>query len=185
MPSSRRISSFFSDRTDQPFAELMQAAYSELRRMAAHFFRRERAGHTLQPTALVHEVFARLAGYGPRRYENQAHFFAVAARQMRQILIDHARRVQAHKRGGRWQRVTLDDVQLVCPRVPDFVVIDEVLRRFEKIDPHLSRIVELRVYGGLSSKEIAAVLEMGESTVRKHWADAKAWLECELEKAIS
>ena len=185
MPSSRSIKSFFSDGTAQPFPELMQLAYSELRRMAGHFFRTERAEHTLQPTALVHEVFIRLAEYGPSRYENRAHFFAVAARQMRQILVDHGRRVQALKRGGRWQRVTLDDVHLASPDFSDFVALDEVLKRFETVDPRLSSIVDLRVFGGLSSKEIAAVLHMGESTVRKGWDDARAWLKSELEKTVS
>jgi RNA polymerase sigma-70 factor, ECF subfamily len=186
MSSSLSINRFFSDPTaPQPFAELMQVAYGELRHMAAHFFRNERRqGHTLQPTALVHEVFARLAESGPARYENRAQFFGIAARQMRQILVEHVRRVRTDKRGGRLQRVTLEDVELACANRTDFVALDDLLTRFSAFDPHLSRIVELRVFAGLSWKEIAAVVEKGESTVRRDWGIAKAWLEAELKGTL-
>jgi len=159
----------------------MEVTYGELRRMAGRYFRKERAGHTLQPTALIHEVFLRLADHGPLHYENRAHFFAFAARQMREILVDYGRHVRAQKRGGQWQKVALDDVQLVAPDIADFVALDHVLTRFEEVDPYLSRIVELHVFADLSWKEIATLLKRGESTVRKDWADAKAWLEAELE----
>jgi RNA polymerase sigma factor (TIGR02999 family) len=148
--------------------------------MAAAHFRGERCDHTLQPTALVHEVFIRLVRHGPRSYRNRAHFFGIFSRAMRQLLIDQARNRLAQKRGGAWERVAFEDLSIPIPDATTCLAVDEALRRLEEVDPRLAQIVELRYYAELTSEETAELMQMGESTVRRELAIAKAWLRKEL-----
>jgi len=165
-------------------AELMPIVYETLRRMAATQFSRERPGHTLGPTALVHEAYLRLMkSMEPGRWENRAHFFGAAAVAMRRILIEHARRHRARKRSGSMLRIDLDEaLAYESGRSDELLALDEALRRLERLDARQSRIVELRFFGGLSLRETAEALGLGTTTVKTEWAMAKAWLRRELEK---
>ena len=161
---------------------LMPLVYRELRRLAGYYFRQERPGHTLQPTALVHEAYLRLVGQTDRNWQNRAQFFAVAAQTMRTVLVDHARANLARKRGGGQVRVELDhSLNLAAPEPRAILVLDETLKRLEQIDPRASRVVELRWFVGLSVEEAAHVMGISEKTVRRDWNFAKAWLQTELE----
>jgi RNA polymerase sigma factor (TIGR02999 family) len=158
-------------------SRLIPLVYAELRRLAAVYMRRERSGHTLQATALVHEAYLRLAGQDGISWQNRAHFFGVAANIMRRILVDHARAKQAKKRGGLDQKVSFDEAVLVQPEAPQqFLALDEALERLAKRDPRESRIVELRFFGGLSDEETAEVLGISVRTVKRDWKVARAWL---------
>jgi RNA polymerase sigma factor (TIGR02999 family) len=161
--------------------ELLPLVYAELRRLAAGRLRSEAAGHTLQPTALVHEVYLRLVDQRHVDWHDRAHFFGVAARIMRRILVDHARRRGAGKRGAAARRVSIDDVQgeLSAKDIP-VIALDDALNRLEDIDAELARIVELRAFGGLTIQDAAHVLNVSESTVKRGWRTAKAWLNREL-----
>jgi len=155
---------------------LTPLVYGELRRLAASYLRNELPGHTLQPTALVHEAFLRLAGQAPD-CENRSQFYGVAAHLMRQILIDHARTRQAVKRGGRVEHLCLDGELVVShERDADLVALDEALERLAAVDPRKARVVEMRFFGGLSVQESAEVLNVSEVTVRRDWQFAKTWL---------
>src|SRR5262245_29513159 len=161
---------------------LVQAVYDDLRRKAAAFLRRERAGHTLQPTALVHEAYLRLVDQDRVVWQNRAHFLGVAAQMMRRILVDHARGRKARKRGGTQTRVTLDDgVAPVSAHGLDVVALDEALAELSAPDAQQGRIVELRAFGGLTVEETAQVLGISTATVKRHWAFAQAWLRSRLE----
>jgi RNA polymerase sigma-70 factor (ECF subfamily) len=161
--------------------ELLPRIYSELRRLAGGYFRRERVNHTLDPTALVHEAYLRLVDQTRVEWRNRAHFLGVAANLMRRILVDHARSHHAHKRGGEFGRVALEDAVVASPeKSQDVVAIDSALDALAKIDPVKSRIVELRYFGGLSIEETAAVMETSVATVNRQWRMAKAWLYGEL-----
>jgi RNA polymerase sigma-70 factor (ECF subfamily) len=163
-------------------ARLLPIVYRELRRLAAHYMRQERPGHTLQPTALVHEAYLRLVGQADRNWQNRAHFFAVAAQTMRTVLVDHARANLTRKRGGKQVHVELNNsLNLAAPKPQAILVLDETLRRLEQIDPRASRVVELRWFVGLSVEEAAHVMGISEKTVRRDWNFAKAWLQTELE----
>lgn len=157
-------------------SDFIQVAYGELRRMAEVCFKSERPGHTLQPTALVHEAFLRLQKGGPKRYANRAHFFAVAAKTMRRILVERARRRATDKRGGGWRRIPLEDVTVPAAEAPDYIAIDAALSRLARIDAQAARLMELRIFTGVTACEAAGLLHMGESTVRKKWAIAAAWI---------
>jgi RNA polymerase sigma factor (TIGR02999 family) len=160
---------------------LFELVYDELRRLASSLMRRERAEHTLQPTALVHEAFLRLVGAPRIAWQDRAHFMGIAARAMRQILVDHARRHAAAKRGGRLQRVTLSDDAAEAPADEvEVLELHEALERFATLDPRAARVVELRVFGGLSVPEAAHVLEISPRTVDGDWAVARMWLSREL-----
>jgi RNA polymerase sigma factor (TIGR02999 family) len=162
--------------------ELLVEVYDELRRLARRHMRRERDGHTLQTTALVHEAFLRLAD-ADVPWQDRAHFFSVAASQMRRILVDHARARASAKRGGKARRLTLDEALAAPSRhVDDLLVIDEALVRLAGEDPRKSRVVELHFFGGLTYEEIAEVLGVSLSTVRFDMRFAKAWLRRELTK---
>jgi RNA polymerase sigma factor (TIGR02999 family) len=163
----------------EAFSELIRLSYDEIRRIATHLFRRERMDHTLQPTALTHELFVRLKETGPDHYENKAQFFFIVTQQMRQILIDHARRHGAKKRGSGALKVPLEDAPAGCLQ-PDHLAIDQALARLNAIDPRMGQIVDLHFYGGFTCQEIAQLLHMGESTVRREWSIAKAWLQTAL-----
>jgi len=162
--------------------QLLVEVYDELRRLARRHMRRERAGHTLQTTALVHEAFLRLAD-SDVPWQDRAHFFAVAASQMRRILVDHARARASAKRGGKARRLTLDEALAAPSRhVDELLAIDEALVRLGEEDPRKSRVVELHFFGGLTYEEIAEVLGVSLSTVRFDMRFAKAWLRREFTK---
>jgi len=161
--------------------QLLPLVYAELRRIAARQLRNERGGHTLQPTALVHEVYLRLVDQRQGNWQNRAHFFGVAAQVMRRVLVDHARRVNAGKRGDGVPCIPVDDVQhLPSPSVMPVLALDQALCRLEQLDPDLARIVELRAFGGLTVDEAAHVLKVSPSTAKRGWRTAKAWLTREL-----
>lgn len=166
--------------SDKP-AELMEVVYAELRTLAGSYFKGQPTGHTLQPTALVHEAFLRLARVDVDKFRGREHFFAVAATAMRQILTSHARARRADKRGGGAAQVTLTN--LVVPdehSTVDMVLLDDVLRQLEELNPRQARIVECRFFGGLTVQEIANVLGVSVTTVEKDWRRARAWLATEL-----
>ena len=169
----------------ESFSQLIRVLYQELRQIAAHYFQHERPDHTLQPTALVHELFIRLGTHGPERYHNRAHFFGVAARAMRQILVERARAHGAQKRGGPWQRVPLEETGLAAGAGPDYLALHEALDKLERLQPDLAELVEFRVFGNLTFDEIAKLLGKGNSTVRRDWSIAKKWLEQQLERGNS
>ena len=165
-------------------AALFDALYRELRRLADAAMRAERANHTLQPTALVHEAFLRLAG-DAHRFESRAHFLGIAASVMRRVLVDHARGRNAQKRGGGSTLVTvhdLDDLPGPTSEDVDLVVLDEVLSRLAALDARQGQIVELRFFGGLSVEETAEVLAVSPETVKRDWKLAKVWLVREMSR---
>jgi RNA polymerase sigma factor (TIGR02999 family) len=161
--------------------QLLPLVYGELRGVAARQLRKERSGHTLQPTALVHEVFIRLVDQRQVDWQNRAHFFGVAAQVMRRILVDHARRHGASKRGDGVPRVPIDEAKDVAAanEIP-ILALDHALHRLETIDAELARIVELRAFGGLTIEEAAQVLSVSPSTAKRDWRTARAWLHREL-----
>lgn len=160
---------------------LLAALYPELRRLAAGLFRKERAEHTLQPTAVVHEAYLRLVSQDGASWRDRAHFLGIAARVMRQVLVDHARTRAAQKRGGDRERVTLTDAAQVGSG-GDLELLDlhQALERFASLDPRASRVVELRVFGGLTVEETAHVIGVSSRTVTDDWAMARLWLAREL-----
>jgi RNA polymerase sigma-70 factor (ECF subfamily) len=159
--------------------ELTPLVYKELRQLAASYLRKERQGHTLQPTALVHEAYLSLVDHTNPDWQNRSHFYGVAARLMRQILVDHARRKHAGKRAG--QNVSLGDaVSFRKERSRDLVALDTSLTALEKIDPRKCKAVELRYFGGLSTEEIAQALDVSSNTVLRDLRLAEAWLHQEM-----
>lgn len=167
---------------------LFSIVYDELRRLAAAALRHERPDHTLQPTALVHEAYLRLADEPHARWENRSHFLAVAARAMRRILVDHARGRNAAKRGGGANHVPVDDVQPAADDgglALDLVMLDAALARLAALDLRQARIVELRFFGGLSVEETAEVVEASTRTVKRDWQVARAWLKREMAQMSS
>ena len=175
------------DRGDVAAAEqLVPIVYDELKGLARNLFRRQDRGHTLQPTALVHEVYLRLADQTRSDWRSRTHFFAVAARGMRQILLDQFRRRQADKRGGAWQRVTFSGGELIEEAAElDLLALHEAHEELAAEDPRESRIVELRFFGGLGVEEIAEVLQVSRSTVEADWRHARAWLRRKLQHHAS
>lgn len=159
--------------------QLFRTVYDELRRMARIAMKGERGDHTLQPTALVHEAFLRLAG-ATIPWASRAHFFAVAGTTMRRVLVDHARSVGACKRAA-GQRIDLDEVLLITPdRIPELIDLDTALTRFAKLYPRAAQVVELRYFAGLHREEIAAIIGKDPKTVDRDWNFARAWLHAEL-----
>jgi len=171
----------WSNGNEESLDKLIPVVYDELRRHAARHLRRERRGHTLQTTALIHEAYIRLVSQKGVRWQNRAHFFGIAAKLMRQILVDHARRHHAAKRGGADVRLSLGEA-LVMSEGQDvnLLAIDEALDGLAAIDPRKGRIVELRYFGGLTMEEAAEVLGVSLATVKHDWSMAKAWLRREL-----
>ena len=162
--------------------QLMPLVYSELRRLASNYLRRERGEHTLQPTALVNEAYLKLVDQRNPKWQNRAHFFGIAAQLMRRILVDHARQHQAVKRGGaEQQRISLTGAEALAqqPEV-DLLALNEALDELAKMDPQQSRIVELKFFGGLAIEEIGEVLGIGHATVERDWKMARAWLRRQL-----
>lgn len=160
---------------------LTPLVYTELRRLAARYLRRERTGHTLQSTALVHEAYLRLIDQNRVQWQNRAHFFGVAAQLIRRILVDHARNRNAHKRGAGAVKLALDEaIALPQQRDLDLVALDDALETLAKLDPQQARVVELRFFTGLSVEETAEVLQISPATVKREWTAAKAWLYREI-----
>jgi RNA polymerase sigma factor (TIGR02999 family) len=163
------------DRSAEP--ELVPKVYLELRKVAARFLRRERTGHTLEPTDLVHEAYLKLTGQRAPGWKDRAHFFGIAAHLMRQILVDYARRQKAEKRGGSGIKVPLEGALLAnsqeCQLVSD---LDSALERLATMDPRQAKVVEMRFFAGLNEEEIAAVLGVSVRTVKRDWMSARAWL---------
>jgi RNA polymerase sigma-70 factor (ECF subfamily) len=182
-PDKNEISGFlraWSDGDQSALDRLTPVVYEELRHLAHHYMQRERPGHTLQTTALVNEAYMRLVDYRRMKWQDRAHFFAVAAQVMRRILVDHARS-QNVKRGGRVQHVALDDVAVVSSdRTGDMVALDDAMNALARLDPRKMQIIEMRFFGGLSVEETAEVLKVSPATVRRDWSIAKFWLYREL-----
>jgi RNA polymerase sigma factor (TIGR02999 family) len=167
----------WSKGNEQALEELLPLIYNELRQLAHNFLYRERPGHTLQTTALVHEAYLKLIDQRDARWQNRSHFFAIAAQAMRRILIDSARSHAAMKRGGPRGKLSLDEVPDVSlePNTR-LLALDEALNRLAEIDPEQSRIVELRYFGGLTIEETAEVTNLSPATIKREWAMARAWL---------
>src|SRR5689334_18720222 len=164
----------------------MPLVYHELHRLAHRYMGRERSGHTLQSTALVHEAYERLIDLTNVSWQNRAHFFGVSAQLMRRILVDYARSRRYTKRGGEWRQVPLNDaVALFRDRQTDIVALDDALRTLAAIDLRKSRVVEMRFFGGLSIKEAAEVLKVSSETVLRDWRLAKVWLLRELSRGTA
>lgn len=162
---------------------LLPVVYDDLRRLARGYMRREKGGHTLQPTALVHEAFLRYAAQGAVPSESRGQFFALMAQTMRRVLVDHARRKDSEKRGGEVTHVELNE-QLGSTGSPvaDVLDLDRVLGKLEAMDPRLAKVVEMRVFGGLEVADIASALSVSPATVKRDWATARAWLHRELSR---
>ncbi len=160
---------------------LVPLVYSELRRLAAHYLKSEREGHTLQPTALVHEAFLKLVEQ-ETAWQNRNHFFAIAASLMRRILVDYARGYKAEKRGGSAEKVSLEDAFVFVKEKPaEMVALDEALEELAKIDPRRAKVVELKFFGGLNNEEIAEVLGVHSNTILRDWKLARAWLRTQMQ----
>lgn len=160
---------------------LLPHVYKELRRLAGGYMKREREGHTLDATGLVHEAYMKLVDQSRVEWQNRSHFFGIAATAMRRILVDHARGRQADKRGGGVARAELNDEIIGSDdRAEELIAVDEALERLAVWDPVKSRVIELRFFGGLSIEECADVMEVSVATVNRHWRMAKAWLHGEL-----
>jgi RNA polymerase sigma factor (TIGR02999 family) len=173
----------WSDGDEQAQEQLFQVVYNDLHRQAARYLRNEHPGLSLQTTDLIHEAYLRLIDQQDVEWQNRLHFFAIAAKVMRRILVDHARARQAAKRGGSDIRLPLEEAMVALPGQDlDFVALDEALNRLAQIDGQQSQIVELRFFSGLSVEETAKVLDVSERTVKRDWNVAKAWLRRELSR---
>ncbi len=162
---------------------LLPIVYKELQRLAHFQLRHERADHTLQSAALVHEAYLRLVGLNTPEWENRTHFFAIAAQLMRQILVDYARRHRAGKRGGGDGTLPLEEATLLTRRKSiDVVALDDALKALAQIDPRKAQVVELRFFGGLSSEETAQLLKLSTATIARDWSTARAWLYREMKR---
>lgn len=176
-----RLLAACTDGDQQALDELMPFVYAELHRIARRHWSGQPPSHTLQPTALLHEAYLKLAGRGDQTFQNRAHFFALASTAMRQILVNHAEASRATKRGGDQQTVSIDDVQPMVQREAREVLdLHDALKRLEHIDPRKSRVVELRYFGGLSIDETAEALGISTVTVTRDWQTARAWLAREI-----
>jgi RNA polymerase sigma-70 factor (ECF subfamily) len=162
---------------------LLPVIYDELRKLAASYLRRERPDHTLQPTALVHEAYLRLVDQTRVNWQNRAHFFGVAAQLMRRLLVDHARKHNAEKRGQDFQKLSLDEnIDRAVERSAELIALDDALQALAAFDEEKARLVELRYFGGLSIEETADVLGVTPTTIKRHWRFAKALLHGEMQK---
>lgn len=180
-PSPGAVTRLLASGSQAAFDDLFPLVYGELRRIAAREMRDEKPGRTLQTTALVHEAYLRLLKDASLSFENRAHFLGIAARAMREILIERARARVAQKRGGHAVRITLDDVTVPTPAPSvDVLALDEALQRLAGLDKRHARVVELRYFGGLSVEETAAALDVSPATVKRAWTLARAWLYREL-----
>lgn len=166
----------------QALDRLLPLIYDELKRLASIHLRREGSGHTLQSTALVHEAYLRLVDQREAKWQNRAHFFAIASQLIRRILVDYARKANAKRRGAGVAQVSLEVAPEIAatPAALDVALLDDCLARLERLDPQQGRVVELRYFGGLSVEEAAEALRISPATVKREWAMAKAWLMREL-----
>ncbi|HEU0177615.1 MAG TPA: sigma-70 family RNA polymerase sigma factor [Blastocatellia bacterium] len=164
--------------------QLIPLVYDELRRMARRYLRQERPDHTLQTTALVHEAYLKLLGQKHHDLQNRMHFFAITAQMMRRILVDYARSHQAKRRGGaHFIKLSLDEApEVAVGKNPDLIMLDDALSALSVIDPQQSRVVELRVFGGLTVEETAKVLKISPRTVKREWGMARAWLHQQMNR---
>ncbi|MEZ5362978.1 MAG: ECF-type sigma factor [Bryobacterales bacterium] len=175
----RRVAS--GDRSAE--AELLGILYPRLKRIAAAYMRKERADHTLQPTAIVHEAYLRLFGNPGLQLENREHFLSVAAKAMRNVLIDHARRAKTPKRGGRVEKISVESIPVAdtsAPNLDEMLMISDAMEKLEAVDETAHRVALLRHYLGMTDREVAEELEMGERTVRRRWQYGRAFLHKEL-----
>src|SRR5215813_13523717 len=183
-PSSQSVTQLLLDwrNGDQTALDrLMPLVYEELRRIAGHYMRNERQGHTLQTSALVNEAYLRLVDHENIAWQNRAHFFGVAAQAMRRILVDYARLRHRAKRAGAAQRVSFDEAMTLAEeRAAELITLDDALEELAKVDPRKSRVVELRYFGGLSVEETAEALGVSSMTVMRDWNTARAWLMREM-----
>ena len=171
----------WSDGDQNALQALTPIVYAELHRLARHYMRRERSGHSLQATALVNEAYMRLADYTRMQWQDRAHFFAVSAQVMRQILIDHARVKFAQKRGGRQEKLSLDEAQEACVEDSAVMVrVDDALKQLERLDARKARLVEMRFFGGMTAEETAEALGLSVHVVRHDLRFAQAWLRRKL-----
>jgi RNA polymerase sigma-70 factor (ECF subfamily) len=176
----------WSQGDEEALGQLMPLVYDELHRLAGAYLRRERREHTLQPTALINETYLKLIGQRHPNWKNRAQFFGVAAHLMRRILVDHARRHHASKRGGDRLNVSLRNVGAFGNQPDaDLLTLHDALEQLAKIDPEQSRLVELRFFGGLTIEETAEVMEVSHATVEREWKIARAWLKRELTKTTA
>ncbi len=178
---ARRFGSTGKSNGREALDRLMELVYKELRALAAFHLQQERPDHTLQPTALVHEAYLRLFERPDIEWESRAHFFRVAARQIRRVLVDHARSRNRHKRSGKLLRVTLSEGAAVAGPEVDMLALDEVLTRLNERSTQDRQIVEMKFFAGLTEQEIASALDISDRTVRRRWVFARAWLFQQLE----
>lgn len=176
-----RLLDQYKDGHEDAFEQLIALVYQDLKKIAAYQLKTERQDHTLQPTALVHEAFLKLTRHNPINWQNKSHFFALASQIMRHILVDHARSKLRNKRAGELTAITIDDVlSLSSKNAPELIALDDALKTLANIDHRKCVIVELRYFCGMSPEEIADVMGISVSTVRREWTTAKAWLKREL-----
>lgn len=177
MDDITRILDTHSPDDDRSAEALLPLVYEELRKLAAARMATMPASHTLQPTALVHEAWVKMVGTKDRTWHNRAFFFAAASKAMRDILVDHARKRAAKKRGGGRQRLRLDDLELSAPMKDEFVLLlEDALVQLEELNPKWATIVVRKFYGGMTNREVSEEMGVSESTIERHWAGAKAWL---------
>lgn len=175
-----RLLQKLNDGNGEAVDELIPLVYAELRRLAAYYLKSERQGHTLQPTALVHEAFLKLVEQ-KNQWQNRSHFFAMAANLMRRILVDYARSYKAEKRGGEVEKISLEDAFVFVKEKPaQMIALDDALQELAKIDERRSKVVELKFFGGLNNEEIAEVLGVHSNTVLRDWNLARAWLKTQI-----
>jgi RNA polymerase sigma-70 factor, ECF subfamily len=183
-PEKLRITSLLSDwrqGNEEARDALVEAVYPELRKLAAHHLRRETPNHLLQATALVHDLYVRVLASEPLLCHDRTHFFAIVGRQLRRILIDHARAARAVKRGGFLEKITLTNVvEQIGPMGEDLLALDEALNRLQEFDNRAAQVVELRFFSGLVDHEIAEVLRISVATVKRDWDFARAWLSSQI-----
>ena len=177
-----RILQEWSEGRKEASEELMPLVYDELRRQASRYLRRERPGHTLQTTALIHEAYLRLVDQRGVSWQNRAHFFGIAAQAMKRILVDYAKARHRDKRGGAAENLPLDEARFVVTgeKRVDLIALDEALARLAKFDPQQASIVDLKFFGGFTIEEIAETLRISPATVKREWNSAKAWLHGEI-----
>jgi len=179
-PAEKALEESFSARQESP-EQLFSLVYQELRQVARAYMRRERADHTLQATALVHEAYLRLFEGQPFRWENRKHLFCTVARSVRRVLVDHARRHLAERHGGAIQKVAIDEHgPAIFKDLPELIALDEALQRLSKLNQRQAEVVELHSLAGLTEEEVAEVLSVSVKTVKNDWRFAKAWLKTEM-----
>lgn len=183
MTSITELVSRSQDGTEGDTDELFSVMYDDLRRLAGRFLQNEPLRNRLSSSSLVHQAYMRMVDHSRINWQGKTHFFAIGATVMRRILVDHARKVQSLKRGGGWERRQLhDDVTFVLSRDDDVVALDDLLQQLAKLNPRQAKIVELRFFGGMTMREIAAEMKLGLRTVEKEWAMSRAWMRRELRR---